>query len=50
MASTNNQHQNGVWRGINPSSGPPFGQEGMLIYSPCHSKCLLYENKLMFVF
>ncbi|KAK2381391.1 ENHANCER OF AG-4 protein [Trifolium repens] len=28
MASTNNQHQNGVWRGINPSSGPPFGQEG----------------------
>ncbi|XP_045825527.1 ENHANCER OF AG-4 protein 2-like isoform X2 [Trifolium pratense] len=29
MASTNNQHQNGVWRGINPSCpGPPFGQEG----------------------
>ncbi|XP_058765098.1 ENHANCER OF AG-4 protein 2-like isoform X1 [Vicia villosa] len=29
MSSTNNQHQNGVWRGINPSCpGPPFGQEG----------------------
>ncbi|CAI8617196.1 unnamed protein product [Vicia faba] len=29
MSSTNNQHQNGVWRGISPSCpGPPFGQEG----------------------
>ncbi|CAL5212503.1 unnamed protein product [Lathyrus oleraceus] len=29
MSSTNNQHQNGVYRGINPSCpGPPFGQEG----------------------
>lgn len=27
MSSTNNQHQNVVWRGINPT-GPPFGQEG----------------------
>jgi len=50
MSSTNNQHQNAVWRGINPS-GPPFGQEGMLIYFPaCGGSFPYIFLVLLFIF